>query len=173
MIDRLVDFIISILYLFRFYTILAPYQKGVKIRFGKFNKALEPGPVFFLPFKLDQVLIENAVTETLNTSPQSLTTKDGVGVVISSVVTFNIEDIKTFLLCVEGRNNVVEDCTYGAISSFILSRTWPELQTMDLANEISKVVRRSAKKYGVEIVSVQLSDFSRCKSIRLLGTVIK
>lgn len=171
MLDRLIDFLIQVLDLFRFFHVLPSYQKGVLLRFGKFKRLLDPGLIFYVPFGIDAVLTENVVFENLHVGPQSLTTKDGIGVVTSVVVGFTVSDVKVFLLEVEGRNNVIVDSTYGAVADFFVKRTWEELQNIDVANELSKTVRRQAKKYGVEIVSVQLCDFTRCKSIRLVGTV--
>lgn len=168
MIDKLVDFLLNVLGLFKFFYTLNPYQMGVLLRLGKFKKVISPGFGFCYPFGIDQILAENVVLETINVGPQSLTTKDGIGIVVSSIITFKIEDVKTFLLEVEGRNNAIEDCSYGAISGFFLTKTWDSLFELDLSNELSKIVRRSAKKYGVDIISVQLCDFSRCRSLRLV-----
>lgn len=139
------------------------------MRFGKFNAVLEPGLHFFLPLWIDRVVGESVVVETMQIKPQSLTTKDGKTVVITAVVTFRIEDIRTFLLDVEGRNNVVEDSSYGSIASFVMKRTWDELVGLDdLGNELTKSVRRLAKRYGVDIISVQLIDFIQCRPLRLI-----
>jgi regulator of protease activity HflC (stomatin/prohibitin superfamily) len=169
MFDKLIDLILQFIKLFQFWVVLNPYKGGVRLRLGKFHNVLTPGFHWMLPFNIDAPLWDNVVTETMRTKPQSLTTKDGVAVVISSVVTFRIEDVKTFLLDVEGRNAVVEDSAYGATSAFIMKKTWDELCAMeDIGNELAKVVRRQAKKYGAEIISVQLVDFARCRSLRLI-----
>jgi membrane protease subunit HflK len=170
MFDKLIDFLLDFLKLFRCCRIVFSYQRGVLMRFGKFHHVMEPGLRFFWPFMIDTPMVDQVTLETMNTCAQSLTTKDGIGIVISTVVTFRIVDIKTFLLDIEGRENVIEDCTYGVTSSFISSRTWEELQT-DASKEITKAVRAKAKRYGVEIVDVALSDFSRCRSLRLFSPI--
>ena len=169
MFDRLIDFIVQFATIFQFCMVIAPYQRGVRLRLGKFNKVLSPGLHFFFPFWIDEILTENVVTETRRIKPQSLTTKDGKAVVLSGVVTFEIEDVRVFLLEVEGRNNVVEDASYGAISDFIMKRDWADIVAMEsIGNEITKAVRRQAKKYGVNILNLQLADFTLCPSVRLL-----
>jgi hypothetical protein len=37
-----------------------------------------------------------------------------------------------------------------------------------MGNERTKTVRRQAKRYGVEVLNVQISDFSRSRSLRLM-----
>ena len=170
MLDRLVDLFLQFIKLFQFWVVIPPYRAGVRLRLGNFHAVLKNGFHFMIPFGVDDTLEDNVVIETMRVKPQSLTTKDGVSVVLSSVVTFTVEDIKTFLLEVEGRNNVVEDSSYGATADFIMKHSWAELTAFDnLGNELSKEVRKQAKRYGVRIVSVQLADFAKCPSIRLIS----
>jgi membrane protease subunit HflK len=107
MFDKLVDLLIQFIRIFQFSLVVKPYQLGVRLRFGKFHATLNPGVHLFFPFWIDSVILENSVTETMRVKPQSLTTKDGRSLVISAVITFHIEDIRTFLLDVEGRNLLV------------------------------------------------------------------
>lgn len=169
MIDKLIEFIRDFIGLFRFFEVVDPYQRGVQLRLGTFKRVLEPGFYFILPFGIDRVMTENVVTETMTTLPQSLTTKDGQAVVVSLVVTFRISDVKVFLLEVEGRNAVIGDIAYGATANFIMSRTWEELASCTLDKDLSKTIRAATKRYGVEIVQVQPSDFQRCRSLRIVG----
>ncbi len=168
--DRLIDLVIQFMRLFQFWSVMAPYRGGVRLRLGKFHSLLKVGFNWMLPFNIDVALWDNVVTETMRVKPQSLITKDGIGIVISSVVTFLIDDIKVFLLEVEGKNNVVEDSAYGATSDYVMKHTWGELIALDnLGNELSKAVRKQAKVYGVRIIAVQVADFARCPSFRIIG----
>lgn len=110
----------------------------------------------------------NVVPETMIVGPQSLTTKCGKSIVVSNVVTYSIEDIQKFLLEIEGGHQVIEDSTYGIVSAFIMEHSWDELMTVDISNELTKDVRRLAKRYGVQIINVQLRDFTSSKSFRLM-----
>jgi regulator of protease activity HflC (stomatin/prohibitin superfamily) len=171
MFDKLIDLIIQFIKLFQFWTVLAQYKGGIRLRLGKFNKVLKPGFHWMLPFNIDTAIWDNVVIETMRLKPQSLTTKDGKSIVVSSVVTFDIEDVVKFMLEVEGRNAIIEDSGYGATSSFIMEHTWDELNAMkDIGYELAKVVRRQAKKYGANVITVQLVDFTLCRSIRLMTT---
>ena len=128
----------------------------------------DPGFHWLWPFKIEEALSTNVVPETMIVGPQSLTTKDEVGVVISTVVTFSIFDVKIYLLEIEGASQVIEDSTYGIVAHAVMDSTWPGLISMDLAGELSKSVRRYAKRYGVDIKQVQIADFTRSKSLRLI-----
>jgi len=169
MIDQLIAFLRDFIGIFQCWAVLDPYQAGVLIRFGKWKKTLGPGFYFIWPFGIDKVASENVVVETMKTDPQALTTKDGKPIVVSLVITFKIEDVKVFLLEVEGRNTVIGDMAYGATAELVMSKTWQELADCDLGNELSKAVRRATKPYGVDIVRVKPMDFQQCRSLRLVG----
>jgi len=176
MFDKLVDLLVQFIGLFYVCEIVEPYQSGVRVTLGKPGAIVNPGLRFHWPFRIGHILVENVVLETKRVGPQSLTTlpdeahPDGVEVVIGTVVSFKIFDVKAFLLEVEGRNQFIEDITYGTTAKFVMSRTWKQLAEVDIAHELTKTLRADAKKYGVEVVRVQLADFTRdCKSIRLVG----
>lgn len=168
MFDKLVDLIVSSLRLFMFFTVVDSYAGGVILRFGKFHRLATPGFHWLWPFNIETVLTTNVVPETINVGPQSLTTADGTSVVIATVVTFGISDVKTFLLEIEGANQVVMDSAYGVVSELVLGSTWEELMNVDLAHELSKAVRKQAKRYGVDVKAVAISDFTRSHSLRLM-----
>lgn len=168
MFDKLVDLLVSSLRLFQFFTVVPAYGGGVILRLGLFHRMAGPGFHWLWPFRIEEALTTNVVPETMIVGPQSLTTIDEVSVVIATVVTFGVDDPKRFLLEIEGASQVIEDATYGIVAHLIMEHTWPELIAMDMANELTKAVRRQAKRYGVDIVQVQIADFTRSKSLRLV-----
>ena len=172
MFDKLVELIVQFIHLFFFCFITLDYERGVVLRWGKFNRLAGPGHHWKWPFLIERYFAVNVVPETMTVGPQSLTTKDNRSVVLSSVVTFRIENVQTFLLEVEGGHQVIEDSTYGVQADFVMKRTWAELCAMEsISNEMAKAVRRRAKVYGVDIMSVQPCDFTASRSIRLISAL--
>jgi regulator of protease activity HflC (stomatin/prohibitin superfamily) len=169
-IDRLVDLLIQAIRLFQFFTVVMDYERGVILRLGRFHRLANPGFHWMWPFNAESLIYTNVVPETMNVGPQSLTTKDGVSVVVGGVVTFAVEDAHKFLLEIEGGNQVIEDATYGIVSRFVMDKTWDELRACDIAGELSKAVRRQAKRYGVNVQTYQISDFTRSRSFRLMAS---
>jgi len=167
-IDRLVDILIASLRLFQAFVVIADYERGVVLRFGRYHRTLGPGFHWIIPFSCEHVLSTNVVPETMNVGPQSLTTADGQSVTLGTVVTFEIEDAKRFLLEVEGANQVIEDAAYGAQARVVMARTWEGLMQIDLPNELAKEVRKRARAYGVKVIDVQVSDFTRARTLRLM-----
>ena len=171
MFDRLIDLVVQFLHLFQFWFVTSDWQKSLVLRLGRLHRHAGPGFHWKWPLHIEVVLSASVVLETITVGPQSLTTKDDQSIVMSTVVTFRIADVQKFLLDVEGAHQVIEDSTYGINSTFIMDRTWPVLRAMDVGHELTKLIRRQAKRYGVEIENVQIADFTKSKSFRLVQSM--
>jgi len=108
------------------------------------------------------------VPETAKIGPQSLTTADGIDVVVSSVITFSISDVKKFLLEIEGAEQVIEDVVLGYMNEFIRSKTWEQLKNSDINTRLTTFAKKRAEDFGVDILRIQVTDFTQCISIRHL-----
>lgn len=170
MFDSLIDLIVQSLRMFMPWSVVPQYADGVILRLGKFNRRARKGFQWMWPFHIEECLQIGTVTDTMKLLAQSLTTKDGKSVVISVIVTFTIFDVEKFLLEVEGTDQVIEDSTTGVVSKFITSYTWDELCALDLAAELTKRVRRQAKRFGVHVEKISLRDLALSRSIRLIGS---
>lgn len=169
MFDKLIDFILNSIKQLQFFAVIRLYEAGVVLRFGKFNRMARTGFNFLYPFSIEELIYDHTVLKTHGIGPQSVTTKDGVAVVISAIIMFKIEDMKQFLLEVEHGLGVLENLACGVMSRKVMDHTWDELVAMDLADEINKIIRRQAKKIGVEVTTTQVTDFTRSLSMRLIG----
>ena len=148
-----------------------PYEGSIILRLGKFRKKAKVGFNWIAPFVIDRVLGCNIATHTLVVGPQSLMTKDGKQIVITTVITCTVEDSAPFILEINGGMTALDDAATGVVSRLIMGHTLEELLAMDIANELTKDVRRFAKPWGVGISRVQLSDFTVMRSIRLLQSM--
>lgn len=168
MLDRLVDFIIGCLELFRFWQIVAPYEEGVQIRLGKFNRILASGLHFILPFGVDHCLIQCVVPTTHSLGDESITTKDDKSIGFHAVVTYQVRDIKKALLDIEDVNHAVRDACSGEIGRVLRESTWAEILAPDMLEKLTTACRKRGFRYGIEVMAVQLAGVSLVRSIRLM-----
>jgi regulator of protease activity HflC (stomatin/prohibitin superfamily) len=171
MFDKLIDLLKQFGRFFVFWYVMDPYEGSIILRMGKFHKKAKVGLNWILPFVVDRVLGCNIATHTLVVGPQSLMTKDGKAIVITTVITCTVEDSQPFILEINGGMTALDDAATGVVSRLIMQHTLQELLAMDMANELTKDVRRFAKPWGVGISRVQISDFSVTRSIRLLQSM--
>jgi regulator of protease activity HflC (stomatin/prohibitin superfamily) len=168
MLDRLIDLLLQTLGLFQFWTVLDEYERGVVLRLGRFHREIGPGFHWMVPMGIDMALTDNVVTRTDTTRNLTLTLRDGTTVVCSAVVRYNIRDVKKALLEVEGIDHVIQDCVFGNISDVVRGASWEDLPSPEFGENLTKMCRRQAWRYGVEIENVVFSDLCRSRSLSLM-----
>lgn len=168
MLDRLIDFLLTFLDQLLPFTVINQTDKGVRLRFGKFKEVVEPGIYYKVPFA-DEIMKHTVLWTTISLTSQSLTTKDGKDIVVKGVIKYRITDIQIFLLEVFDAVDAISDMAQGIIFDIVKEKTWDELQAIDLKPLITRKVRNEAKRWGIEVETVTLSDLAKIKSIRLLN----
>lgn len=167
MFDRLVDLVIQCIGLFKPWEVVACYESGVVLRFGRHHRTLGAGFHWVWPLGIEHVFTANIVTNTTNLGVQSLTTKDGHSISISGLLTWKIIDAPKFLLEVEGGGEAIADLTFGAVADLVQSHTWEQVSEPEFPARVATKLRRRAGRYGIEIERLQFSDLTRCRSLRL------
>jgi len=75
-------------------TIIHQAEKGIVERFGRYKETLDPGIRFLMPF-VDALKARIDMRETvLDVEPQSVITKDNVGITVDAVVYYYVTDAK-------------------------------------------------------------------------------
>lgn len=169
MLDRLIDFVLDILDLFRVWTVIKPYEQAVVLRLGKYARTIGPGFHFILPFNMHEVLKANVVPTTLDLGEQSVTTADGRSIVIRAYLTWSIFDVRKLLLEVEDHEDALNDVASGYIAQAIAAADWDEVRQADFCNSLKPAIQRRARKWGISVQNVQFSDCTRSKSLRLFN----
>ena len=169
MFDRLIDFLVDFIDLFRFWTIVMPYEEGVVIRLGKYKKTVTAGWWLIWPFNIDQVLKANVVPTTLDLGEQSVTTADGQSVVVRAFLTWSIFDVRKLLLEVEDHEDALNDVASGYIAQAIAEADWAEVSAADFCDGLKPAIQKRARKWGISVKNVQFSDCTRSKSLRLFN----
>ncbi len=173
MFDRLFDAIATFIDLFIFWVIIDEYERGVCLTLGKrrnwFNKkaVLGPGLHFIWPLAVDNVLVDNVVPDVLALPEQSLTTSDGVDIVIAATVKWSINDIEKITLDVEDADEALEETSCGIIGDVVEASTWEHIHKNGFAANIQKQLTAEVAVWGIEVHKVRMKDKTRAPSLRL------
>lgn len=170
MFDKLVDLIVNWIDQILPIVTVPSYEEGVLLRFGIFKKVLHPGIHFKIPF-FDEIIHQHVVVTTLSLPAQSLYTVDKQNFVVKGMVKYKISDVKTFLLEVYDAQDALSDMSMSIIKNVIISLPAERCIDPELDNILTKKVRVEAKKWGVEIQQVTLTDVAPIKSFRLINDV--
>jgi regulator of protease activity HflC (stomatin/prohibitin superfamily) len=112
------------------------------------------------------------VVTTLSLPAQSLYTGDKQNFVVKGMIKYKISDVKTFLLEVYDAKDALSDMTLSIIKNIIISLPAEKCIDPELDNILTKKVRAEAKKWGVEIQQVTLTDVAPIRSFRIINDVI-
>lgn len=168
MFDKLID-VITEWWSYLMPAIIIPnYEEAVLLRNGKFVKVLGPGFHVKLPI-FDEVISQHVVVTTLSLPAQSLYTKDKQNIVVKGVIKYKIADVKIFLLEVFDAQDALADMTQSIIKNIIITTSIEECLDSELDNILTKKVRVEARKWGVEIQQVTLTDIAPIRSYRIIN----
>ena len=171
MFDRLIDLISNWLEQLLPFFIVRDYEEAVVLRFGKFHRVAKPGFHWRIPF-VDEPMEQHVVITTLSLPPQSLYTKDKQNIVVKGVIKYRISDIQTFVLEVYDAQDTISDMTQSIIKNIIMDKTLDECVDPEIENTLAKKARVEAKKLGVEIQQVTLTDLAPIRSFRLINDTV-
>lgn len=168
MFDKLVELLTNWWIELKPMVIIRDYEEAVLLRFGIFKRVLKPGIHFKIPM-FDEVIDQHVVVTTLSLDAQSLYTKDKQNIVVKGLVKYRIADVKIFLLEVYDAQDAISDMSQSIIKNVIMSMTLEECTDSELDNTLTKKVRVEAKKWGVDVQQVTLTDLAPIRSIRLIN----
>jgi regulator of protease activity HflC (stomatin/prohibitin superfamily) len=168
MFDKLIDLLSSFWNYLMPAVIIPSYEQAVLLRNGKFKKVLQPGFHFKIPI-LDEVIPQHVVITTLSLAPQSLYTKDKQNIVVKGVIKYKITDVKVFLLEVFDAKDALADMTQSIIKNIIISLPIDQCIDPEVDNILTKKVRVEARKWGVEVQQITLTDIAPIRSFRLIN----
>ena len=145
--------------------IIPEYEGAVLLRFGKYKRTDTAGLHWKWPV-IDQVHTTSKAVTTVQPGAQSLITRDGHNIVLSTVIKYQIKDVKPYLLEIEDRDDVLTDVTMGAVREVVRTSTLKQLDVCD--KKLLKKVRREVGRYGFKIHDVTLIDLAPIKTLRLM-----
>ena len=167
MIERLVEILKGSWELLAPFEIVDAYNRGGVLRLGKYHRTLEPG--FHWKWPLAERVVSALACETTQRLPaQSLTTKDDVGVVVATIVRFQIAKIEPYVTDIWDQQDVLADVSMGAVRAAVGEMRYAELIESPPERRVLDLVRERVNKYGFKIHAVTFTDISRARSLRLI-----
>lgn len=166
MFDKLIDLIVTFIHDILPFKIVDQWEGGVHLRTGKFYRVVSPGLNWKIPF-FDKVWVTPVITQTVNLSPQTVTSLDEKSVVLSSIVRYHIVDVEKFLLGVMHANDVLVDTTQGIIRDVVEATKWEDLY--DLGNVVKPEVNSFVEKWGISVEQVSFPDLGEIRTYRIMS----
>ena len=102
------------------------YERGIKFRFGKFNKIMNPGWNLILPI-IDSFKKVDVRTKAVDVPEQEAITKDNVSIKINAVLYYKVFDASKAVLAVENFNYAVSQLAQTTMRNAVGSVSLDEL----------------------------------------------
>lgn len=169
MLDRLIDLLVQFIELFKFWAVVDPYEEALVLRLGKLHRHLLCGWHWVIPFGVERVLTEHIVPAVRVLENECATTKDGKSIGFRAVATYRVRDIEKVLLEVEDGNHAVVDACAGEVTRVLRESTWEEINQPEMLEKVTAAARKRGFRFGVEIMGIQFTGLTLCRSIRLMG----
>jgi regulator of protease activity HflC (stomatin/prohibitin superfamily) len=148
--------------------IVAPFEAGVRITFGKRLRTKKAGWYVIWPLIQRFVWME-IQSQVVDLRVQSIRTQDKQEIVVSGAVQYSIKDVEKAIVNVQDVDKAIETVALGTILDFINKKTLTECQNIeDIRVEILRGLREVVKNWGIKIERVFLTDLGKSKNIRLL-----
>ncbi|BAQ60714.1 putative stomatin [Geminocystis sp. NIES-3708] len=137
-------------------------------RLGSYNKKLEPGLNFVVPF-LDKVVYKDTIRDKiLDVTPQSCITKDNVSITVDAVVYWRIVDMEKAYYKIENLELGMEKLVLTQIRSEIGKLELDE--TFVARTEINNILLReldiATDPWGVKVLRVELKDITPSTAVQ-------
>lgn len=85
------------------------------------------------------------------------------------MVKYRVSDPKTYTLDTYDAKDALSDTVCGIIFDAIHTKAWAECSEADLISEINTHAKKEAKKWGITVGKVTLTDFGDVRSLRLFN----
>ena len=169
MIDILNQLFSTLVSIFPRLVVIRSTHAGIRFRRGKIAMPMQPGLHIFWPL-FTEVDVRVTARQTNTLAPQSLTTKDGVGVVVGAYIVFYINDILAACETNWDIDNTIDDIARSAVVEIVTASEYKDLRD-NLSVLLTRVCRKKLKPFGVGVKRAGVTDLVKCRTLRLLGGI--
>lgn len=162
-IRELLDYILNV---FKFWIIVQPWERAIRVRFGKNQRLLGGGLHFRIPL-LDNFYIQCVRLRVIQLSIQTLTSKDIKTVTLNGCVGYEITNIETLYNTMLYPEKTISNIVQGEIADYIYTH---DIQAISPAEIESHVMGKlnDLDKYGINVTYFKLTNFAVVRTYRLI-----
>lgn len=146
--------------------IIAPWEQGIRVRFGKWVKKLDSGTHFKIPI-FDRFYVQSVRLRITGLSKQTMTTLDGKTITMCGNVGYCIEDIVKLYNTIHHAEDTIHSMAKGAIAQYVSQHNIDECTPGIIEQKASD--KLDLKKYGIDCGRIYIVEFAVVPTIRLIG----
>ena len=138
---------------------ISEYERGIKFRFGKFKKIMNPGWNLVLPI-IESYKKVDIRTKAVDVPEQDAITKDNVSIRINAVIYYKVFDASKAILAVERHQYAVGQLAQTTMRNAVGAVSLDELlsERDKISTEICNVIDEATDPWGIKVENVELKD---------------
>lgn len=154
----LIGFIVIII-LFNSVRVIREWDRGVLLRFGRFDHVKMPGIRFVMPF-IDRLIIIDTRVVTMDVPKQEIITRDNVSVMVDAVVFFQVVNAEFAVTKVENWVRATSLQAQTTLRSVVGQAELDELLAeRDKINmRLQTIIDEATEPWGIKVTSVEVRD---------------
>jgi regulator of protease activity HflC (stomatin/prohibitin superfamily) len=151
------------------FLVLNQDEGGLFLRKGKYKKTVGAGVYFLLPV-VDEIVVFNAATATLDTTTQSVTTADKRDLLVSWSATYLIHDPKVAFLETDDIQAQITSSLSARLLGYINRKEYPSLGSQGIVAYMTSEGFRMEfmEEWGINIQGFYLKDLALHRIFRLV-----
>lgn len=150
--------------LFQWWVMIEPWERGIRTRFGKKVKLLEPGTHFRLPF-FDSFYLQTIRLRVVSMAPQTISTMDGKTVTVSCSVGYSISNIMTLYNTLYQPEVTICNMVQAQIAEYIFTHDLLDCAPKAIEDHINQVLKDD---YGIKYEYVKILGYAVVRTYRLI-----
>jgi hypothetical protein len=154
-------------YLAKFFTwwiSIQPWEQGLRVRAGKYERLLYPGIHFKIPI-LDLVYVQTDRPRVVNIPIQTLTTKDGKTITVSTAFGYSISSILKLYHSLYQPELTISNMVMSSVAEYVATHPIDECTPSKIeSNSIPDLVGK-----GIKDVKVTIVGYAIVKTYRIIS----
>src|SRR5258706_12526810 len=150
----------------QWWIVVAPWERGLRVRLGKVAAELSPGIHFRIPF-LDRIYLQRIRKRTVARTNQTVSTKDGLPITITVAIDFTVTDLRLLFDSLSSPEATLQYRVSSHIAEFVFQRTRAEIRPADLERHATMAIEDFG--CGLGNIQVHITEFSFVRTLRLMS----
>ena len=151
---------------FQVWLIVAPWEQGLRVRFGKHVKLWGPGLHWRLPFA-DAVYLQSVRMRIAMLERQTVSTRDGRTITLSGSIGYCITDVARLYQTLHHADSTIRSMAMVAIAEYVSTHDSAACTPVRIVEHLDTTTDYA--KFGLGDIRINLTDFVVVKTYRLVG----
>ena len=160
MFDKLLEFILQFIGLFKFWRAIPYNKEGVLLRWGRNPKLLKSGLHFIYPFEIDHVKTCIITPDWVATLAVHITTTDFKTATVAPVLKFSIVDSIAWFYKTKDATTNLHDVVRAVTSDILTDCTWDECMKKPIWTKIKNKITSKTQDLGIKVEDFGLIDLA-------------